>query len=53
MNYFDYLSITKQKDTKDTYIKYLIEIVDYSEEQAIKYSSMFYNEDGSLRETLF
>lgn len=53
MNYFAYLYLTQQKDNKDTYIKFLVEIMDYSKESAKKNASLFYNEDGTLRETLF
>lgn len=50
MNYFDYLSLTKQEDTRDTFEKYLMAVLDYTEEQAKNESKIFYeeeNENGS------
>lgn len=42
MNYFDYLSLTRQEDTRDTFEKYLVDVLDYTEEQAKKESEIFY-----------
>ena len=42
MNYFDYLSITKQDDAKSVYIDYLIQIKNYTATQAEQTASLFY-----------
>lgn len=42
MNYFDYLRMTKQEDTKENYIEYLIRIVGYTEKQAEEQARYFY-----------
>ena len=42
MNYFDYLSLTRQKDTRDTVEKYLMDVLYYTEEQAKKESEVYY-----------
>ena len=44
MDYFSYLSFTKQKDNKETFIKYLIEVMEYKEKEAIKEASIYYKE---------
>lgn len=54
MNYFDYLRITNKKDVKDTFIEFLINYMDYTKDNAERYSSLFYNEKGELKQdTLF
>lgn len=45
MNYFDYLSLFDKRDTKESFVDYLIEILDYSEETAIKTSEIYYREE--------
>jgi len=44
MSYFDYLSMTNQKDTKETFEKYLVEILDYEEKKAEQQSKIYYKE---------
>ena len=44
MTYFDYLSITRQEDTRESFEKYLMDVLDYTEEQAEKESEVYYNE---------
>lgn len=46
MNYFDYLSLTDKKDTRENFISYLIEVLDYTEESAIKTSKIYYSEEN-------
>lgn len=53
MSYFSYLSITGKNDVKETYIEYLIKILNYTDGQAKEYSKIFYNEDGTLKCTSF
>ena len=48
MNYFDYLRMTRKKDTKDNFIDFLVSIVGYNKKDAKKYASYYYqieNED--------
>ena len=47
MNYFDYLSYTKQEDTKEIFEKYLMNVLDYTEEQAKKESEIYYGSINS------
>jgi len=42
MDYFDYLGATKQIDTKQIFEKYLINVLDYTTEQARKESGLYY-----------
>ena len=42
MNYFDYLRLTRKEDTRDTFIEYLVSILDYTEKNAIEYSKLYY-----------
>ena len=42
MNYFDYLSYTNKKDTRDNFIQYLVEVMGYTEDVAIKESEIYY-----------
>lgn len=44
MTYFDYLSLTRQEDTRESFEKYLMDVLDYTEEQAKKESEVYYNE---------
>ena len=46
MNYFDYLSLTRKKDTRDTFIEYLVSVLDYTEQEAIEESKIFYENGG-------
>ena len=46
MNYFDYLSLTRKEDTRDTFIEYLVSVLDYTEQEAIEESKLFYDERG-------
>ena len=50
LDYFTYLSMTRQKDNKDTYIKFLMEVMEYTKKSAESYAKHFYNDDGTLRE---
>ena len=45
MTYFDYLSITKQEDTRESFEKYLMDVLDYTEEQAEKESEVYYDKN--------
>ena len=42
MNYFDYLRMTNKEDTKDNYIAYLVQIMDYSLKDAKEYADFIY-----------
>lgn len=42
MNYFDYLRATRKEDTKENFIKYLIEVLEYTEEKAEKEAKIYY-----------
>lgn len=42
MNYFDYLGMTGKKDTKENFISYLVDILDYTENKAIEISKIHY-----------
>ena len=42
MNYFDYLSFTGLKDTQENFEKYLVEVLDYTVEEAEKESKWYY-----------
>lgn len=42
MNYFDYLSMENYEDTKENFIKYLINIKDYNKEDATRYANLYY-----------
>ena len=42
MNYFDYLRMTKQEDTKEVYIEYLVNIVKYDLKRAEQEANVFY-----------
>ena len=42
MNYFDYLTITKQDDAKSVFIDYLINYKNYTVTQAEQTASLFY-----------
>ena len=44
LNYFDYLRITKLKDTKDNFVLYLIKILNYTKEQANNEVKYYYKE---------
>lgn len=44
INYFDYLSMTGRKDTRDNFEKYLIEVLDYTIQEAEKESEIYYKE---------
>lgn len=46
MNYFDYLRITNKKDTKENFIEYLINILDYEKENAINYANIMFKSEG-------
>lgn len=45
MNYFDYLRMTKQEDTKENFIDYLIKIVGYTKKQAEEQARYYYKEE--------
>ena len=45
MTYFDYLNITKQEDTRESFEKYLMDVLDYTEEQAEKESEVYYDKN--------
>ena len=49
MNYFDWLRITRQEDTKKHFIDFLISQKDYTTEEAKKYADFIYN-NGRLEE---
>lgn len=42
MDYFSYLRIMEKEDTKGNYIDFLIDIVDYSVNDAINYANFIY-----------
>ena len=42
MNYFEWLRIKKLKDTRKNFIKYLVEVMDYTEDVAIEESKIYY-----------
>lgn len=42
MNYFDYLRLTSKKDTKESFIAYLIDILDYTEIEAERYAKIYF-----------
>ena len=42
MTYFDYLGATKKEDSKKTFEKYLMEVLDYNEEDAQREASYYY-----------
>lgn len=42
MDYITYLRINNLNDNADNFISYLIEVKEYTPEQAKKYSCMFY-----------
>lgn len=42
MNYFDYLRMTGEKDTKENFVKFLVDIMGYPKETAIQESNMCY-----------
>lgn len=42
MDYFSYLTYTKQKDTQSTFEKYLVEILGYTTQEAEKTSRIYY-----------
>ena len=42
MSYYDYLGATKQIDTKQVFEKYLIQVLDYTEEEAKRESKFYY-----------
>lgn len=42
MNYFDWIRLTKRKDNRESFIKYLVEIMDYTEDVAIEESKIYY-----------
>ena len=46
MNYFDYLRMTRQEDTKENFIKYLINILDYEKENANNYADFMFKSEG-------
>lgn len=43
LDYFSYLKIIKKQDTKENFASYLINVLDYDEEQAKKDSEFYYN----------
>lgn len=45
MNYFDWLRITRQEDTKEHFFDYLISQKDYTTEEAKKYADFIYNNE--------
>ena len=50
MDYSSYLSMTGREDNKNTYIGFLIDVAQYTLEQAEDYSKLYYNDDGTLKE---
>lgn len=44
MDYFSYLRYKRLKDTKDNFIGYLVEILGYTELEAINKSKLYYKE---------
>ena len=44
MNYFAYLRITGREDTQKSFINYLIDILNYTEEEAEKESQLYYKD---------
>lgn len=45
MNYFDYLSFTQQNDSQEVFEKYLVEVLDYTTEEAERESKIYYKEE--------
>lgn len=46
MDYFSYLSMTRKEDTKENFVAYLVDVVGYTEEKAIKESKIYYSEEN-------
>lgn len=44
MSYYDYLGMTKQEDSQETFKNYLVEIKNYEETIAIRESFFYYKE---------
>lgn len=42
MTYFDYVSMLDIKDTRDTFIEYLVNVLDWKKDDAIDYAVMLY-----------
>lgn len=42
MNYFDYIAFNKIEDTKNNFIKYLVDILDYTKEEAEKEAVVYF-----------
>lgn len=42
MDYFSYLSMTRKEDCQKSFIEYLMDILDYSEDMAIRESIIYY-----------
>lgn len=42
MNYFDYLRLTSKEDTQESFEEYLIEVLDYTVEEAERLSKWYY-----------
>ena len=42
MTYFDYLRMLDLKDTRDAFIEYLINVLDWSKNDAIDYAVIMY-----------
>ena len=46
MNYFDYLRMTNKEDTKENFEQYLVEVLDYTIDQAERESNWYYGEEN-------
>ena len=42
MDYFSWLSLTRKEDTRENFVLYLIEILDYKEEDAEHYAKFYF-----------
>lgn len=45
INYFDYIALNKLEDKASTFFRYLIDIKEYTVEQAIQETNIYYQEE--------
>ena len=45
MTYFDYINILDLKDTKDAFIEYLVNVLDWKKTDAIDYAVIMYKQE--------